>query len=147
MKLRLSALVPLIALTLAACASTPLQKAQHASVDLHAVLAAVQDAETALCAKGADGECHSAIAAWTTAKHREFNSHLVVALKAGKAVNEAVRTAPVSPADKLNLSTVSNEVQALAGLIVGVLPADSPTAKTIDGAKDAILVILPLFLS
>jgi hypothetical protein len=136
-----------LALLVSSCASTPLQKAQQGSVNLHEVLAAVQDAELALCAKGTDGECHSAVPAWTTAKHREFNSHLVVALKAGKAVNEAVRTAPVSPADKLNLSTVSNEVGVLAGLVTGVLPPDSPTAKTISGAKDAILALLPLFLS
>ncbi len=136
-----------IALLVSSCASTPVQKAQQGSVNLHDVLAAVQDAELALCAKGSDGECHSAIPQWTTAKHREFNTHLVVALKAGKAVNEAVRTAPVSPADKLNLSTVSNEVKALSDLIVGVLPPDSTTAKTIEGAKDAVLIILPIFLS
>ena len=128
-------------------ASTAIQRGQQASVNLHAVLAAVQDSEMALCNKGTDGQCHSALPSWTTEKHREFNTHLVVALKAGKAVNEAVRTAPVSPADKLNLTTVANEVTALTDLVTGVLPLDSPTAKTIAGAKDAILALLPLFLS
>lgn len=146
MKFRLSILALLAAVTIG-CASAPIVKAQHASVDLHAILATVQDAETALCNKGADAQCHSAVPAWTTAKHAEFNGHLVVALKAGKAFNEAVRTAPVGPAEKLNFASASNEVAALADLIKGVLPPDSPTAKTIDTAKDAILALLPLFLS
>ena len=56
MRFRMSILFSL-ALLVTSCASTPVQKAQQASVDLHAVLAAVQDSETALCNKGGDGEC------------------------------------------------------------------------------------------
>ena len=121
------------------CASTPVQRAQHVSVDVHATLAAVQDAEAALYSSGATP-------AWTGDKHRDFNKHLAIALRAGRALNEAVRSAPVAPAAKVDLATVSQEVAILSDLLAGVLPPDSGVARAIATAKDAILAVLPVFL-
>jgi hypothetical protein len=128
------------------CASTQIQKVQQVSVDLHAILAAVDDAEMALCNKQIDGTCKSVVPAWTTDKHKEFSTHMVLALKAGRAVNEAVRTAPVSTGAKIDLLTVSSELETLTSLIVGVLPPGHAVAIALTAAKDAVLKILPLFL-
>lgn len=133
-------------LALPSCATTQIQKVQQVSVDLHAILAAVDDAEMALCNKQLDGSCKSVVPAWTTEKHKEFSVHMVLALKAGRAVNEAVRTAPVSTGAKIDLLTVSNELETLTTLIVGVLPPGHAVAIALTAAKDAVLKILPLFL-
>src|SRR5574341_621902 len=104
-----------LALNLMACASSQIQKARTVSVDVHAALAAVQDAEAALYTSGA-------IPAWTAEKHRAFNAELVVALKAGRALNEGVRYTPMAETAKADLVTVSTELGRLTDLLVGVLP-------------------------
>jgi hypothetical protein len=129
------------------CATTQVQKSRHVSVDVHAVLAAVDDAEMALCNKGVDGECKSLLPAWTTEKHRDFSAHMVVALKAGRAVNEAVRTLPTAPDGKANLAIVSAELENLTAIVKDALPANSTVTVALTAAKDAVLALLPLFLS
>ena len=131
--------VVLIAVLMAACATSQIQKARQVSVDVHSVLAAVDDAERAIYTS------HT-VPAWTDAKHAEFSQHLVVALKAGKALNEGVRSAPVSDGAKVSLTTVSTELGTLTGLITGALPPDSKVTLAITAAKDAVLRLLPLFL-
>lgn len=135
------ALAPLLLLALvaSACATTQIQKARTVSVDVHATLAAVQDAEMALYAS-------KAVPGWTVEKHQAFNQHLVVALKAGRALNEGVRTAPVSSGAKVDLATVSGELETLTGLLAGVLPPGHPVVTAVSAAKDAVLALLPLFL-
>jgi hypothetical protein len=124
---------------LVACATSQVQKARTGSVDVHSVLAAVDDAERSIYTS------HT-VPQWTDAKHQQFSQHLIVALKAGKALNEGVRSVPVSDGAKVNLATVSTELGTLTDLIVGVLPPDSKVAVSITAAKDAVLRLLPLFL-
>jgi hypothetical protein len=94
MRSRLS-LAPILALALlvSACATTQVQKSRQVAVDVHATLAAVQDAEAALYAAGT-------VPAWTQEKHQQFNAHLVIALKAGKALTEGVGTLPIPAGTK-----------------------------------------------
>jgi hypothetical protein len=141
MRSRLS-LAPILALALfvSACATTQVQKSRQVAVDVHATLAAVQDAEASLYAAGT-------VPAWTQAKHQQFNAHLVIALKAGKALTEGVGTLPIPAGTKLDLVTVSEEVKALNALIAQSLPADSAVAKAVGQVTDDILSLLPLFLS
>jgi hypothetical protein len=123
------------------------QKARTVSVDVHAVLAAVDDAEMALCNKGVDGECKSLVPAWTTEKHRDFSAHMVTALKAGRTLNEAVRTLPASQDGKASLAVVSQELETLTAIVKDALPANSTVTVALTAAKDAVLALLPLFLS
>jgi hypothetical protein len=128
-----------VGLTSSACATTQVQTARKVSVDIHATLAAVQDAEAALYASGV-------VPAWTAEKHRAFNAQLVIALKAGRAFNEAVRMAPEAPAAQANLATISTQVAQLAAILVDVLPPGHPVAVAVAKAKDAILALLPIVL-
>lgn len=129
-----------------ACATTKVQKARSVSVDVHAVLAAVDDAEAALCNADAQGECHSAVPAWTTAKHKEFGAALIKALEAGRSLNEGVRSVPVSPESKADLATVSATLETLTGLVQGTLPPTSTVSVALAAAKDGVLRVLPIFL-
>lgn len=142
MRFRLRALTPLLVLALlvSACATTQVQRSRQVAIDVHATLAAVQDAETALYTSGT-------VAAWTQEKHQQFNAHLVIALKAGKALTEGVGTLPIPAGTKLDLVTVSEEVKALNVLIGQTLPADSAVAKAVGQVTADILSLLPLFLS
>ncbi len=133
-------------LALPACATSQVNKAKQVSVDVHAVLAAIDDAEMALCNKQVDNTCKSVVPQWTTEKHAEFSKHMVIALKAGLALNEGVRTVPVSSGAKVDLTTVSAELEILTDLVKSVLPPSSTVVIALTAAKDAILAILPLFL-
>lgn len=135
----IAAMVIIVAMFTAACASSPVQKAQQVSVDVHAALAAIQDAETVL------NDTH-AVAAWTPEKHRQFNAALVPALQAGRALNEGVRVIPVSPAAKADLATVSDTLTKLDAIVADTLPADHKVALAIHAATQAVLQLLPLFL-
>ena len=126
-------------LLLMACASAGVQKARIVSVDVHAVLAAVDDAEQTLYQS-------KAVPAWTEEKHQEFSKHLIVALKAGRALNEGVKAVPVTGQTKADLTAVSAELEAVTELVKGVLPPNSTVVIALTAAKDAILRLLPLFL-
>jgi hypothetical protein len=129
------------------CASTSVQRAKQVSVDVHAVLAAVDDAERTLCNPDPGMTvCHSAVPAWTTEKHQQFSAQLVQALKAGRALNEGVRITPVSPQAKTDLATVSAALEQLTALAADALPANSTVVIALTAAKDGVLRILPLFL-
>jgi type II secretory pathway component PulF len=133
-------LVPILAaLFLAACATTQVQKARVVSVDVHAVLAAVDDAEQTLYQS-------KAVPGWTAEKHAEFSKHLVVALKAGRALNEGVKAVPITGQTKADLTAVSAELEAVTALVKDVLPPNSTVVIALTAAKDAILRLLPLFL-
>lgn len=136
-KIRLP-LVVALALTLAACATTQIQKARQVSIDVHASLATVQDLEAALYASGWPQ--------WTPEKHRAFNVQLVIALKAGRALNEAVRYTPVSGEAKADLVTLSNALEAMTAIVVDALPPGHRLVAAITTAKDLVLSILPLIL-
>lgn len=122
---------------LAACATTQVQKARQVSVDVHATLAAIQDAENQLYAS-------QSVPQWTPEKHQQFNAALVVALKAGRAFNEGVRTAPDAAAGT-NLAVVSGQIQQLSQIVQDTLPLSSPVVAAINIAKDAVLQVLPIF--
>lgn len=139
-------LVCCILLASQACATSKVAKARQVSVDVHAVLAAVDDAEHALCNADAVGECHSAVPAWTTEKHKAFSAQMIKALEAGRALNEGVRSVPVSPQAKADLTTVSAALESLTSLVQGVLPPGSTVSVALTAAKDGVLRILPLFL-
>jgi hypothetical protein len=130
----------------AACATTQVQKARIVSVDVHAVLAAVDDAEMTLCNKQPDNTCKSSVPAWTTEKHVEFSKHLVTALKAGRALNEGVKAVPITGQTKADLTAVSAELEAVTGLVKDILPPNSTVVIALTAAKDAVLRLLPLFL-
>ena len=133
-------LAPIFALLLlTACATSQVQKARVVSVDVHAVLAAVDDAEQTLYTS-------KAVPAWTEAKHQEFSKHLIVALKAGRALNEGVKAVPVTGQTKADLTAVSAELEAVTELVKGVLPPNSTVVIALTAAKDAVLRLLPLFL-
>ena len=133
-------LAPIFALLLlTACATSQVQKARVVSVDVHAVLAAVDDAEQTLYQS-------KAVPAWTEEKHQEFSKHLIVALKAGRALNEGVKAVPVTGQTKADLTAVSAELEAVTELVKGVLPPNSTVVIALTAAKDAILRLLPLFL-
>jgi hypothetical protein len=133
-------LAPIFALLLlTACATSQVQKARVVSVDVHAVLAAVDDAEQTLYTS-------KAVPAWTEEKHQEFSKHLIVALKAGRALNEGVKAVPVTGQTKADLTAVSAELEAVTELVKGVLPPNSTVVIALTAAKDAILRLLPLFL-
>lgn len=129
----------LLAILISACATSQVQKARVVSVDVHAVLAAVDDAEQTLYAS-------KAVPAWTEEKHQEFSKHLIVALKAGRALNEGVKAVPVTGQTKADLTAVSAELEAVTELVKGVLPPNSTVVIALTAAKDAILRLLPLFL-
>ena len=126
-------------LFIAACATSQVQKARVVSVDVHAVLAAVDDAEMTLY------QSHS-VPGWTDAKHAEFSKHMVVALKAGKALNEGVKAVPIGGQTKADLTAVSAELEAVTGLVKDILPPNSTVVIALTAAKDAVLRLLPLFL-
>jgi len=133
-------LAPIFALLLlTACATSQVQKARVVSVDVHAVLAAVDDAEQTLYQS-------KAVPAWTEEKHQEFSKHLIVALKAGRALNEGVKAVPVTGQTKADLTAVSAELEAVTELVKGVLPPNSTVVIALTAAKDAVLRLLPLFL-
>ncbi len=133
-------IAPIFALLLlTACATSQVQKARVVSVDVHAVLAAVDDAEQTLYQS-------KAVPAWTEEKHQEFSKHLIVALKAGRALNEGVKAVPVTGQTKADLTAVSAELEAVTELVKGVLPPNSTVVIALTAAKDAILRLLPLFL-
>jgi hypothetical protein len=138
---------PVLALLmLTSCASSQIQRARQVDVDVHAAIAALDDAEMALCNPDAQKQCHSAIPAYTTAIHSQANAHILTMLKAGQALNDAVIAAPVAPAAKVNLATVSDEVRQLNDLLKPVLPAGSNLLKAVDTVTQDILALLPLFL-
>lgn len=128
------------------CASAPAQKARTVSVNVHTTLAAVDDVERALCNPQPDRSCQSAVAAWTTAKHQEFSKHLIIALQAGKSLNEGVRVVPVGGTAKADLALVSAELNVLSGLVEDVLPPTNPVRIYLGKAITALLQILPIFL-
>ena len=142
---------------LVACATSQVQKARTVSVDVHSVLAAVDDSERAFSASSlagswntapyaGDPQCKAPSTLPCRTRHQYFGVVMIDALKAGKALNEGVRSVPVSDGAKVNLATVSTELGTLTDLIVGVLPPDSKVAVSITAAKDAVLRLLPLFL-
>jgi type II secretory pathway component PulF len=108
-------------------------------VDVHAVLAAVDDAEMTLY------QSHS-IPSWTAEKHADFSKHLVTALQAGKRLNEGVKAVPVSGQTKADLAAVSAELEAVTSLVKDILPPNSTVVIALTAAKDAVLRLLPLFL-
>jgi len=139
-------LVCCILLAAQACATSQAQKARQVSVDVHAVLAAVDDAEDALCNADGAGECHSAVPAWTTAKHKAFSAAFVKVLQSGRALNEGVRSTPVSPQAKADLATISAGLETVTALVTGVLPPTHTVSIALVAAKDGVLRVLPLFL-
>jgi type II secretory pathway component PulF len=140
--------VPILAalFLVAACASTQVKRARVVSVDVHAVLAAVDDAEMTLCNKQPDNTCKSSVPGWTTEKHVEFSKHLVTALQAGKRLNEGVKAIPITGQTKADMTAISAEIEAVTALVKDVLPANSTVVISLTAAKDAILRLLPLFL-
>lgn len=141
---------PLLVITLiaftAACAARTAERARSVSVNVHAALAAADDAEMTLCNPQPDKTCQSILPAWTTEKHRAFSARMIVALKAGKALNEGVRVVPVTGQAKADLATVSAELGVLTELVEGVLPPESAVRQKIGKATTAVLQLLPLFL-
>lgn len=137
-KLTIIAALAAVALT-AACAARTAERGRQVSVNVHTVLATLDDGERALYESGA-------VPAWTAEKHQEFSKRLVVALKAGKALNESVRLVPVTGQAKADLATVSAELGVLTSLVEGVLPPDHPVRLTLGKATQVVLEVLPLFL-
>lgn len=134
----LAALV-LLSVFLASCATTQVQRARQVSVSVHATLAAVDDAESALFKSGA-------VPAWTEDKHKAFSARLIVALKAGKSLNEAVRVVPLTGQAKADLQIVSTELRVLSEFVESVLPPDNKVRITLGKAMEAVLAVLPIFL-
>jgi hypothetical protein len=130
--------VPIVAalFLVSACASTQVKRARVVSVDVHAVLAAVDDAEMTLCNKQPDNTCKSSVPGWTTEKHQEFS----------KRLNEGVKAIPITGQTKADLTAISAEIEAVTALVKDVLPANSTVVISLTAAKDAILRLLPLFL-
>ena len=86
--LRRNELAALVALSLVlgafvGCAARQVERSRQVSVNVHAVLAAVDDAEMTLFKSGS-------LPAWTADKHQDFSKHMATALRAGKALNESV---------------------------------------------------------
>ena len=71
----------------------------------------------------------------------------VVALKAGKALNESVRVVPLDGQARVDLSTVSAELSVLASLVEGVLPADHPVRVALNKAALAALELIPIIIT
>lgn len=135
---RLAALAALVALTVS-CASTQIARTQQVSVTVHTTLAAVDEAESLLYRS-------AAVPLWTAEKHRAFSAQLVIALKAGRALNEGARSIPVSTGAKADLATVSNAVNTMTEIVKQTLPPNSPVVVALTAAKDSVLALLPLFL-
>jgi hypothetical protein len=123
----------------AACAARTAERARQVSVNVHAVLAAVDDAEMTLYQS-------KAVTQWTQEKHIEFSKQMKVALQAGRALNESVRVVPVTGQAKADLETVTAQLDILIGLTEGVLPPDSRVRAELIRASRAALQLLPLFL-
>jgi type II secretory pathway component PulF len=122
-----------------ACAARTAEKARTVSVNVHAVLAAVDDAEMNLY----QGK---SVPQWTQEKHAEFSQHMKTALQAGRALNESVRIVPITGQAKADLSTVVAELNILSGLVEQTLPPDSAVRLRLNTATQAVLRLLPLFL-
>lgn len=135
-----------LALFAAACATTQLQRARQVDVNVHASIAGLDDAELALCAPDAQHQCHSVVPTYTTAVHQQVRKHITTMLKAGNALNDMVLQAPVSPAAKADLATVSMEVQAVSDIIKPLLPPGNVVLTWIDTVTADVLKLLPLFL-
>lgn len=123
----------------AACAARTVEKARAVSVNVHAVLAAVDDAELALYQS-------KAVPQWTQEKHVEFSKHMKTALVAGKALNESVRVVPLTGQAKADLQTVTAQLDILIGLAESTLPTDSKVRLELLRAARATLQVLPFFL-
>lgn len=129
----------LVASVAASCPPDQVDRARQVSVDVHAVLAAVDDAEHALYDT-------KLVPQWTEAHHRSFSEKMIVALHAGRALNTAVRQVPIPPTAKTDLTIVTEMLQQLTTLLEGTIPPDTPLARKLVQAKDAVLALLPLFL-
>lgn len=141
------ALVALVVpLSSAGCATSQLQRARQVENTVYASVTALDDAEWALCNPDAQKVCHSTVAKYTTEVHLQANGHILTMLKAAKALNGAVIAAPVPPAAKLNLATVSDEIHTLNELLKPVLPADSNVLSAVDTVTQDVLALLPIFL-
>lgn len=155
-KKSLAALVVLAAFTVA-CATTQIERARQVSVNVHTALAVVDDAEMAFSQSNAlpawnadpfsgDPRCTPPSTEPCRTRHQVFSEHMKTALKAGLALNQGVRLAPVAPEAKADLATVSSALESLTAVVAGVLPPNSTITVTLTAAKDAVLKILPLFL-
>jgi hypothetical protein len=122
-----------------ACAARSAENARTVSVNVHAVLAAVDDAEMALYQS-------KAVPQWTQEKHVEFSKSMKTALTAGKALNESVRVVPLTGQAKADLDTVLAQLDILITLVDDTLPADSRVKAELLRASQAALRLLPLFL-
>lgn len=123
-----------------ACAAKTAKQARTVSVNVHAILATVDDAERTLYQSGA-------VPAWTAEKHQQFSEHLVIALKAGKALNQSVRVVPLDGQARVDLSTVSAELSVLASLVEGVLPDGHPVRVALNKAALAALELIPIIIT
>lgn len=139
------------------CASSQIERNKVVAVDVHAVLAAIDDAEHLYSGSPAattwntepyskDPECQAPSTVACRSRHAVFSGYMVTALKSGKALTEAVRATPVSAGGKASLAQVSGALEALTPIVTESLPANSTIAVTLVAAKDAVLKILPLFL-
>lgn len=122
-----------------ACAARTAEKARSVSVNVHAVLAAVDDAEMNLYQS-------KAVPQWTAEQHITFSRHMKTALQAGRALNESVRIVPITGQAKADLNTVVAELTILSGLVEQTLPPDSSVRLRLNTATQAVLRLLPLFL-
>jgi len=155
--LRILPLLLVWLLALPGCATSQAQRNKVIAVDVHAVVAAVDDAEHLYSDSPAaqkwntepyskDPECQPPSTVACRSRHAVFSSYMVTALKAGKALTEAVRVTPVGAGGKVSLAQVSGALEAITPIVTDFLPANSTIAVTLVAAKDAVLKILPLFL-